>query len=134
MVEAIRESLCTKAALKPERYSCGIGNRFLLSRQFITEKCVWLDDLPSKITLIENPYLDRDEYPSVNDHERSKQSIAIDENPLREMKKMRRQLGGVAGRLYQLEDEIEKQNSREKLVFSAIFGAAAAVLLFLLRR
>lgn len=91
-----------------------------------------LQDLPNTITLAENPYLDREE---ANDEPvRSENSIAIEENPLKELKLMRRQIGRLSNRLYQLEDEVEQRRFREKISFTAIIGMAAALLLALLRR
>lgn len=65
---------------------------------------------------------------------RSENSIAIEENPLKELKLMRRQIGRLSNRLYQLEDEVEQRRFREKISFTAIIGMAAALLLALLRR
>ncbi|WKX93323.1 hypothetical protein Q1695_010959 [Nippostrongylus brasiliensis] len=91
-----------------------------------------LQDLPNTITLDENPYLDREE---TNDEPvRSENSIAIEENPLQELKLMRRQIGRISNRLYQLEDELEQRKFREKISITALLGMAAAVLLALLRR
>ncbi|TKR72334.1 hypothetical protein L596_019802 [Steinernema carpocapsae] len=40
-------------------------------------------------------------------------SIAIDENLIQELKNMRRQLGRLSTRVYQLEDENERRKNRE---------------------
>ncbi|KAK6032829.1 hypothetical protein OSTOST_00986 [Ostertagia ostertagi] len=72
-----------------------------------------LQDLPNTITLAESPYLDREE---TNDEPvRSENSIAIEENPLQELKLMRRQIGRISTRLFQLEDELEQRRFRDKV-------------------
>ncbi|ETN82534.1 hypothetical protein NECAME_07920 [Necator americanus] len=71
-----------------------------------------LKDLPNKITMRESPYLDRGD--PADEPVRSENSIAIEENPLQELKLMRRQIGRISTRLYQLEDEIEQRRFRDK--------------------
>ncbi|KAL6733193.1 hypothetical protein Aduo_003860 [Ancylostoma duodenale] len=74
-----------------------------------------LKDLPNTITLRESPYLDRGD--PADEPVRSENSIAIEENPLQELKLMRRQIGRISTRLYQLEDEIEQRRFRDKVCF-----------------
>ncbi|GMT32325.1 hypothetical protein PFISCL1PPCAC_23622, partial [Pristionchus fissidentatus] len=94
-----------------------------------------LKDLPLNITLNEEP-----SYPDVvepvNRHEESmsQASIAIDDNPLQELKLMRRQLTKVCTRLYDLEDDLERRNRREFIFGTSIVGLAAMVLLLMMRR
>ncbi|KJH45260.1 hypothetical protein DICVIV_08714 [Dictyocaulus viviparus] len=71
-----------------------------------------IQDLPSTITLENNPYLDRSE--PADEPVQSENSIAVEENPLQELKLMRRQIGRISTRLFQLEDDLEKHRFREK--------------------
>ncbi|GMT03951.1 hypothetical protein PENTCL1PPCAC_26125 [Pristionchus entomophagus] len=94
-----------------------------------------LKDLPLNITLNEEP-----SYPDVvepvNRHEESmsQASIAIDDNPLQELKLMRRQLTKVCSRLYELEEDLEKRRSRDFFFGSGMLGLTAMVLFLILRR
>lgn len=95
----------------------------------------YLLDLPSSLTLAECPVLENGYERLENDESaRCESSMAIDENPMRELKIMRRQLGGLSSRLYQLEDELGRHRSKEKLFMTTIFGIAAAMLLALFKR
>uniref|UniRef100_A0A7I4Y5T5 Mitochondrial fission factor n=1 Tax=Haemonchus contortus TaxID=6289 RepID=A0A7I4Y5T5_HAECO len=91
-----------------------------------------LQDLPHTITLAESPYLDRGG--TTDEPVRSENSIAVEENPLQELKLMRRQIGRISSRLFQLEYELEQRRFRDKLSITALFGMAAVLLLALLRR
>ncbi|VDM81395.1 unnamed protein product [Strongylus vulgaris] len=81
-----------------------------------------LKDLPNKITLKESPYLDRGDPAAADEPVRSENSIAIEENPLQELKLMRRQIGRISTRLYQLEDEIEQRRFRDKVCVLALLN------------
>ncbi|VDK36556.1 unnamed protein product [Gongylonema pulchrum] len=48
-------------------------------------------------------------------------SAAVDEDPLRELKLMRRQLGRLSTRLYQLEDEFERRKTKDSLLWAYAF-------------
>ncbi|VDO38069.1 unnamed protein product [Haemonchus placei] len=71
---------------------------------------------------------------SEDDSARCDSSMAVEENPIRELKIMRRQIGGLSSRLYQLEDEVHKYQYKEKLFLSTIFGIATAFLIALFRK
>uniref|UniRef100_A0A1I7YGY7 Mitochondrial fission factor n=1 Tax=Steinernema glaseri TaxID=37863 RepID=A0A1I7YGY7_9BILA len=86
---------------------------------------------PSQLTL--NHYPDVVRYPDVvatprelHDESMSAGSLAIDENPLRELKLMRRQLGRLSTRVYQLEDENERRKNREYGFFVSVLLAVGA--------
>lgn len=91
-----------------------------------------IQNLPRIITLADIPYLDRDEL--ADEPVRSENSIAVEENPLQELKFMRRQIGRISARLFQLEEELERHRFRGKISFSAIFGIAVVLLMALIRR
>ncbi|KAJ1346890.1 hypothetical protein KIN20_001814 [Parelaphostrongylus tenuis] len=91
-----------------------------------------IQDLPNVITLADVPYLDRGE--PHEERAQSENSIAIEENPLQELKLMRRQLGRISSRLFELEAEVEKHRKREKISFSAILGIAIVLLMAMLRK
>ncbi|VDO40008.1 unnamed protein product [Haemonchus placei] len=89
-----------------------------------------LQDLPHTITLAESPYLDRGG--TTDEPVRSENSIAVEENPLQELKLMRRQivpegdqsnLGRISSRLFQLEYELEQRRFRDKsiIILGTIF-------------
>ncbi|CAJ0945311.1 unnamed protein product, partial [Mesorhabditis belari] len=90
-------------------------------------------DLPETLTL------DRTSFPDViepkHDDSRSAASIAIDDNPLQEIKLMRRQLTTLSARVYQMEEEYERRRSRETLQwFLTLAGAVGVLMLSILRR
>ncbi|EJW85067.1 hypothetical protein WUBG_04022 [Wuchereria bancrofti] len=49
-------------------------------------------------------------------------SLAVEQNPLRELKLMRRQLGRLSTRLYQLEDDFERRKTKESLLWTYVFS------------
>ncbi|PIO71373.1 hypothetical protein TELCIR_06728 [Teladorsagia circumcincta] len=98
-----------------------------------TENC--LLNVPPSITLADIPAPDSgDEYNAGDESARCDSSMAVEENPIRELKIMRRQIGGLSSRLYQLEDEVQKYRSKEKLLLTTIFGITTAFLLALFRK
>ncbi len=52
-------------------------------------------------------------------------SAAIEENPLQELRVMRRQLGRLSARVYQLEADEERRRRREWLYLIVLVGAFA---------
>ncbi|KAK0400470.1 hypothetical protein QR680_015264 [Steinernema hermaphroditum] len=92
-----------------------------------------LTEPPSHLTLNHYPQVVR--YPDVvetpreiHDESMSAGSLAIDENPLRELKMMRRQLGRLSTRIYQLEDENERRKNREYgFVFTMLLAVGGFV-------
>ncbi|XGW33256.1 hypothetical protein V3C99_017600 [Haemonchus contortus] len=98
-----------------------------------SENCVL--NVPPSITLTDIPGPDSgDEYNPADESARCDSSMAVEENPIRELKIMRRQIGGLSSRLYQLEDEVHKYQYKEKLFLSTIFGIATAFLIALFRK
>ncbi|GMR32698.1 hypothetical protein PMAYCL1PPCAC_02893 [Pristionchus mayeri] len=95
-----------------------------------------LKDLPLNITLDKEQPSYPDVVEPVNRHEESmsQASIAIDDNPLQELKLMRRQLTKVCTRLYELEEDLEKRRNRDFFFGSGMLGLTAMVLFLLLRR
>ncbi|CAI4221529.1 unnamed protein product [Auanema sp. JU1783] len=88
-------------------------------------------DVPSRIT-VDKLYPDE---PTIVEDTRSSSSIAIDENPLQELKLMRRQLVRISNRVYDLENQVESSKVREtRYLLSSIVGVAAAIILFFIRR
>lgn len=61
-------------------------------------------------------------------------SIAVEENPLRELKKMRKQLGRLSTRLYQLEDENERRKTRESFLWLSLVTTAGLLFAILFKR
>uniref|UniRef100_A0A1I7VNG0 Mitochondrial fission factor n=1 Tax=Loa loa TaxID=7209 RepID=A0A1I7VNG0_LOALO len=49
-------------------------------------------------------------------------SLAVEENPVRELKLMRRQLGRLSTRLYQLEDDFERRRTKESFLWTYVFS------------
>lgn len=98
----------------------------------VSERESNIQDLPNVITLADQPYLDRGE--PTEERAQSENSIAIEENPLQELKLMRRQLGRISTRLFELEAELEKHRFREKISFSAILGIAVVLLMAMIRK
>uniref|UniRef100_A0A915PEY6 Mitochondrial fission factor n=1 Tax=Setaria digitata TaxID=48799 RepID=A0A915PEY6_9BILA len=49
-------------------------------------------------------------------------SSSIEENPLHELKLMKRQLGRLSTRLYQLEDDFERRKTKESLLWTYVFS------------
>ncbi|VDM40574.1 unnamed protein product [Toxocara canis] len=101
-----------------------------------------LSSPPDTLTLDKANFADvPDELPaSINnsqaqvDESMSAVSIAVEENPLRELKKMRRQLGRLSTRLYQLEDENERRKSRESLLWLSLLTTAGLLFTLLFKR
>ncbi|WKY14987.1 hypothetical protein Q1695_000476 [Nippostrongylus brasiliensis] len=95
-----------------------------------TEMC--LLDLPPSRNLANGAVFEQD--CAADEGVRSESSMAMEENPIRELKMMRRQIGGLSSRLYNLEYELDKRRSKEKLLLTTIFGIAAALLMALFKR
>uniref|UniRef100_A0A0R3RU42 Mitochondrial fission factor n=1 Tax=Elaeophora elaphi TaxID=1147741 RepID=A0A0R3RU42_9BILA len=55
-------------------------------------------------------------------------SLAVEENPLRELKLMRRQLGRLSTRLYQLEDDFERRKTKESFLWTYMFSITGLLL------
>ncbi|VDK67439.1 unnamed protein product [Onchocerca ochengi] len=55
-------------------------------------------------------------------------SLAVEEDPLRELKLMRRQLGRLSTRLYQLEDEFERRKTKESLLWTYMFSITGLII------
>uniref|UniRef100_A0AAF5Q6M8 Mitochondrial fission factor n=1 Tax=Wuchereria bancrofti TaxID=6293 RepID=A0AAF5Q6M8_WUCBA len=55
-------------------------------------------------------------------------SLAVEQNPLRELKLMRRQLERLSTRLYQLEDDFECRKTKESLLWTYVFSITALFL------
>ncbi|CAJ0583659.1 unnamed protein product, partial [Mesorhabditis spiculigera] len=89
-------------------------------------------ELPEQLTLRISPFPDVIE-PKTEDPNTAA-SNAIDDNPLKELKLMRRQLTRLSTRMYELEEEGEKRRTRETLhwLFS-ITGVVALLLLNCMR-
>ncbi|KAK6061174.1 hypothetical protein COOONC_01165 [Cooperia oncophora] len=107
----------------------------LMENQSLSSSESCLLNVPPSITLHDIPAPDLgDEANMPDESARCDSSMAIDENPIRELKIMRRQIGGLSSRLYQLEDELHKYRSKEKLLLTTIFGIATAFLLALFKK
>ncbi|KAE9550171.1 hypothetical protein FO519_006611 [Halicephalobus sp. NKZ332] len=69
-----------------------------------------------------------------SDSHASDNSIAVDENPLRELKIMRRQLARLATRMTVMEEANARRGTRETGLWLTTFGAIIAAAFFLLRK
>lgn len=129
----------------PDRILLAGGNRVRADRAPPTE--VMADRLiadypteelaspPSTITLDKATYPDIPEevhpstpYSQVQDESMSLGSIAIEENPLQEMKNMRRQIGRLSTRILNLEDDFERRKNREMFLWFLIIAETAGIL------
>ncbi|VDK17514.1 unnamed protein product [Anisakis simplex] len=81
-----------------------------------------------------NFYVEYFQFVAVKDESMSAASIAVDENPLGELKKMRRQMGRISTRLLQLEDENERRKSRESLIWLSLITTAGLILTMIFQR
>ncbi|VDK79823.1 unnamed protein product [Litomosoides sigmodontis] len=80
---------------------------------------------PSILTLDKAPCLEvAGDAPSPRDSPPLQElsSLAVEENPVRELKLMRRQLGRMSTRLYQLEDDFERRRTKESLLWTYMFS------------
>lgn len=58
----------------------------------------------------------------------------IDENPLRELKVMKRQIGRLTIKIMELEEEKDRRNLREYGIWTLLSGTIAAVLVLLFKK
>ncbi|CEF62217.1 Hypothetical protein SRAE_1000049000 [Strongyloides ratti] len=84
-----------------------------------------LQELPSKLTA--NEYVEGDLNETTFEN-RSITSIAIEENAIKELKMLKRQLARLAVRVYEIEDELEKRKSRDWHSYAMSFVGIAALI------
>uniref|UniRef100_A0AAF5CQR9 Mitochondrial fission factor n=1 Tax=Strongyloides stercoralis TaxID=6248 RepID=A0AAF5CQR9_STRER len=84
-----------------------------------------LQELPSKLTA--NEYVEGDLNETTYEN-RSVTSIAIEENAIKELKLLKRQLARLAVRVYEIEDELEKRKSRDWHSYAMSFVGIAALI------
>ncbi|CAD6189077.1 unnamed protein product [Caenorhabditis auriculariae] len=90
-------------------------------------------EVPSTLTLDTAEY-DHPKEISTQDSVATQNSIAVNENPLHELKQMRRQLGRLTERMNYLEIEIAHHNNKDKYMFGALFGFVLMAAYALLKR
>ncbi|KAH7728243.1 hypothetical protein AAVH_04487 [Aphelenchoides avenae] len=92
-----------------------------------TESSVAVPEIITANELPYPPYPEGEPRPhySAQKEEDSQSSIMVDENPLRELKVMRRQLGRLATRVGELEDENARRSTRE--MFYVVIGAVIVI-------
>ncbi|VDN07694.1 unnamed protein product [Thelazia callipaeda] len=61
-------------------------------------------------------------------------SLAVEENPLFELKLMKRQLGRLATRLIQLEDNFERRKAKESFLWTYVFSVTGLLLYLLFKK
>uniref|UniRef100_A0AC35FU02 Mitochondrial fission factor n=1 Tax=Panagrolaimus sp. PS1159 TaxID=55785 RepID=A0AC35FU02_9BILA len=89
-------------------------------------------EVPSHLTAED---LNQSEESIDNQHNNSSEaSIAIDEDPLRELKNMRKQLGRLSTRVMQLEDESTSRNTRETALWITLLVAMTTAAFGIFRR
>uniref|UniRef100_A0A0N4ZPX4 Mitochondrial fission factor n=1 Tax=Parastrongyloides trichosuri TaxID=131310 RepID=A0A0N4ZPX4_PARTI len=87
-----------------------------------------LQELPSKLTAneyIENENIDTSRY----EEQHSITSIAVEENAIRELKMMKRQLARLAVRVYEIEDELDKRKSRDWQSYAMSFVGVTSLII-----
>uniref|UniRef100_A0A0N5CGA7 Mitochondrial fission factor n=1 Tax=Strongyloides papillosus TaxID=174720 RepID=A0A0N5CGA7_STREA len=87
---------------------------------------IQLQELPSKLTA--NEYIETDSVEGAMENH-SLTSIAVEENAIKELKMLKRQLARLAIRVYEIEDELEKRKSRDwqSLAMCSFVGIALVI-------
>uniref|UniRef100_A0A8R1E0H2 Mitochondrial fission factor n=1 Tax=Caenorhabditis japonica TaxID=281687 RepID=A0A8R1E0H2_CAEJA len=83
----------------------------------------YLNDVPDVLTVADTKYPVEDPRKQL-DTARTDNSIVVDEDPLRELKLLRRQMGKISARVFELEEHNEKRRQRENGLFLALLGVA----------
>ncbi|CAB3408379.1 unnamed protein product [Caenorhabditis bovis] len=91
--------------------------------QIPTQVNTGMKDIPDILTMADTAYSEEEIRRHV-DTARTDNSIVVDEDPLRELKMLRRQMGRINARVYELEEQNEKRRSRESMFILAILGIA----------
>uniref|UniRef100_A0A0M3IPK4 Mitochondrial fission factor n=1 Tax=Ascaris lumbricoides TaxID=6252 RepID=A0A0M3IPK4_ASCLU len=134
----------------PDRILVAGGDRVMADRaiptEVLTDRFVSGYPAPELSSPPDTLTLDKATFPEISDElpangvtqpqdeSMSAVSIAVEENPLRELKKMRKQLGRLSTRLYQLEDENERRKTRESFLWLSLVTTAGLLFAILFKR
>ncbi|CAI2320167.1 unnamed protein product [Caenorhabditis sp. 36 PRJEB53466] len=92
-----------------------------------------LNDVPEVLTVADTQYPVEDARRQI-DTARTDNSMVVDEDPLRELKMLRRQMGTISARVFQLEEHNERRRNRESAFIVAILGVAVTAFWSLFKR
>ncbi|CAI5438464.1 unnamed protein product [Caenorhabditis angaria] len=92
--------------------------------RFPTEYNEALKDVPNILTVADTTYPEIQDNQGRTETARTDNSMVVDEDPLRELKTLRRQMGRLNARVFYLEDQNEKRKNRENMLFLAFLGVA----------
>ncbi|PIC55700.1 hypothetical protein B9Z55_000867 [Caenorhabditis nigoni] len=112
-----------------------------------TETGHYLNDVPEVLTVADTQYPVEDSRRQVLssfginyqtdfqiDTARTDNSMVVDEDPLRELKMLRRQMGKISARVFELEETNERRRMREQGLFVALLGVALTAIWSLFKR
>uniref|UniRef100_A0A1I7U5W6 Cir_N domain-containing protein n=1 Tax=Caenorhabditis tropicalis TaxID=1561998 RepID=A0A1I7U5W6_9PELO len=98
-----------------------------------TENGHYLNDVPEILTIADTKYPVEDQRRQL-DTARTDNSMVVDEDPLRELKMLRRQMGRISARVFELEENNERRRYREQALFVALLGVAITAFWSLFKR
>ncbi|ULU10043.1 hypothetical protein L3Y34_014408 [Caenorhabditis briggsae] len=98
-----------------------------------TETGHYLNDVPEVLTVADTQYPVEDSRRQI-DTARTDNSMVVDEDPLRELKMLRRQMGKISARVFELEETNERRRMREQGLFVALLGVALTAIWSLFKR
>lgn len=98
-----------------------------------TENGHYLNDVPDVLTVADTQYPVEDARRQI-DTARTDSSMVVDEDPLRELKMLRRQMGKISARVFELEENNERRRHREQVLFVALLGVAITTIWSLFKR
>ncbi|CAL2029819.1 CBN-MFF-2 protein [Caenorhabditis brenneri] len=88
-----------------------------------TENGHYLSDVPDVLTVADTQYPVEDTRGQI-ETARTDNSMVVDEDPLRELKVLRRQMGKISSRVFELEEINERRRHREQMLFITLLGVA----------
>ncbi|CAO4360568.1 unnamed protein product [Caenorhabditis nigoni] len=98
-----------------------------------TETGHYLNDVPEVLTVADTQYPVEDSRRQI-DTAGTDNSMVVDEDPLRELKMLRRQMGKISARVFELEETNERRRMREQGLFVALLGVALTAIWSLFKR
>ncbi|KAF1769500.1 hypothetical protein GCK72_001317 [Caenorhabditis remanei] len=98
-----------------------------------TENGHYLNDVPDVLTVADTQYPVEDARRQI-DTARTDNSMVVDEDPLRELKMLRRQMGRINARVFELEENNERRKHREQAFFVALLGVAITAIWSIFKR
>ncbi|EFO84774.1 hypothetical protein CRE_03830 [Caenorhabditis remanei] len=113
-----------------------------------TENGHYLNDVPDVLPVADTQYPVEDARRQVSELEsfrcnifhfqldtaRTDNSMVVDEDPLRELKMLRRQMGRINARVFELEENNERRKHREQAFFVALLGVAITAIWSIFKR